>query len=253
VNKRVAIISGAGSGIGRATAVALAEDGFSLALLDVDTSGMERTAADLDTPHACLTVDVTDRPAVDAAVAEAVERFGRLDAVICAAGLTRIIPFLDLPVDDWLKVIDVNLTGTFNLGQAAARAMVGTGGGSIVNIASTAGKSGRPLSAHYSASKFGVIGLTQSMALALAAERIRVNAVCPGIIDTPMWERIDAELALLTGREVGDPMREQVEAIPMRRSGSAPEVADVIRFLISDGARYVTGQSINVSGGLVMH
>jgi meso-butanediol dehydrogenase/(S,S)-butanediol dehydrogenase/diacetyl reductase len=253
VTSRVAIVSGAGSGICKATANALAADGFSLVLLDIDAASLEATASELPGSHACATVDVTDRAAVDAAVESAAARFGRIDAVVCAAGVTNIIPFLDLPLADWEKVVEVNLGGTFNLGQAAARVMVGTGGGSIVNVASTAGKMGRPLSAHYAASKFGVIGLTQSMALALAGDGIRVNAVCPGIIDTPMWERIDAELAQLHGREIGDAKREQVQAIPMRRSGTAEEVADLIRFLIGDGARYITGQAVNVSGGLVMH
>jgi NAD(P)-dependent dehydrogenase (short-subunit alcohol dehydrogenase family) len=246
-------VSGAASGIGNATVNALASDGYSLALLDIDASALEAAASGLATPHLCSVVDVTDRLAVDAAVESAVERFGRVDAVVSAAGITNVIPFLDLPFDDWQRVIDVNLSGTFNLGQAAARAMVGTGGGSVVNVASTAGKMGRPLSAHYAASKFGVIGLTQSMALALADQGIRVNAVCPGIIDTPMWARIDAELARLNGGQVGEAMREQVRAIPMRRAGTAAEVADTIVYLLGDGARYITGQAVNVSGGLVMH
>ena len=149
--------------------------------------------------------------------------------------------------------MEVNLKGTFNLGQAVARVMVGARSGSIVNIASTAGKIGRPLSAHYAASKFGVVGLTQSMAVALAADGIRVNAVCPGIIDTPMWQGIDAELTTMSGLAPGEAMRAQVAEIPMRRAGSAEEVADLVLFLAGDGARYITGQAINISGGLVMH
>jgi sorbitol-6-phosphate 2-dehydrogenase len=250
---RVAIVSGAGSGIGRAAAIGLAEDGFALVLLDIRADGLEETADLIATGRHCAIVDVTDRDAVDAAVDETVRRSGRLDVAVCAAGVMGIVPFLDLDVRDWRSVIDVNLTGTFNVAQAAATVMARAGGGAIVTIASTAGKVGRPLSAHYSASKFGVIGLTQSMALALASHGVRVNAVCPGIIDTPMWARIDADLGALTGRAPGEPMRAQVEDIPMRRAGTAEEVADLVRFLASDRARYITGQAVNVSGGLVTH
>jgi NAD(P)-dependent dehydrogenase (short-subunit alcohol dehydrogenase family) len=250
----VAIVTGAGSGIGRASAIALAKDGYAVALLDLRMAGLDQTASMLrERPYHCAAIDVSKRDEVDAAVAETVRTLGRLDVAVSAAGVTQIRPFLDLTSDDWDRVVEVNLKGTFNLGQAVARVMVGARSGSIVNIASTAGKIGRPLSAHYAASKFGVVGLTQSMAVALAADGIRVNAVCPGIIDTPMWQGIDAELTTMSGLAPGEAMRAQVAEIPMRRAGSAEEVADLVLFLAGDGARYITGQAINISGGLVMH
>jgi meso-butanediol dehydrogenase/(S,S)-butanediol dehydrogenase/diacetyl reductase len=234
--------------------MALAEDGYAVGLLDRSAEALQETANRLGgKPCLCATVDVSHADEVDAAVDETARTFGRLDVAVSAAGVHQVTPFLDLAGADWERVIAVNLNGTFHLGQAAARIMVRAGSGSIINLASTAGKVGRPLSAHYSASKFGVIGLTQSMALALAADGIRVNAVCPGIIDTPMWARIDAELTNLTGGVPGEAMKAQIAEIPVGRAGSAEEVSDLILFLAGDGARYITGQAINVSGGLVMH
>lgn len=254
MTQRVALVTGAGSGIGRASALALARDGHQVAILDLNREGLDRTLEALDgRPSVLLVADVTTRSQVDAAVTATVSRLGRLDVVVNAAEIAQISPFLELAEDDWKRVIDVNLSGTFNVGQAAARAMVRSGGGTILNIASTAGKIGRPLLAHYCASKWGVIGLSQSMALALAGDGIRVNAVCPGIIDTPMWQGLDAELAALQGLDVGDAMRAQVALIPLARAGTAEEVADLVAFLASDRARYITGQAINVSGGFVTH
>jgi len=254
MTQRVAIVTGAGSGIGRASAIALAEVGFAVALLDNRIDALDETGRLLgDKPHLCTAVDVSHRDEVDAAVAETARSMGRLDVAVSAAGITQIAPFLDLTEEDWDRIVDVNLKGTFHLGQAAARIMVRAGAGSIVNVASTAGKVGRPLSAHYSASKFGVVGLTQSMAAALAPEGVRVNAVCPGIIDTPMWKGIDAELSRRSGRQPGQAMRDQVADVPMGRAGSAEEVADLVVFLAGERARYITGQAINISGGLVMH
>jgi meso-butanediol dehydrogenase / (S,S)-butanediol dehydrogenase / diacetyl reductase len=254
MNSRVAIVTGAGSGIGRASAIALADDGYAVALLDVRANALEETVSLLDgKAFLCATVDVSHADEVDRAVAETARKFGRLDVAVSAAGIIQVRPFLDLTGTDWDHVVSVNLKGTFHLGQAVARVMVRAGAGSIVNIASTAGKIGRPLSAHYSASKFGVIGLSQSMALALAGDGVRVNAVCPGIIDTPMWTAIDAELTRMSGRDPGEAREAQIADVPLGRAGSAQEVADLVLFLAGDRARYITGQAINISGGLVTH
>jgi NAD(P)-dependent dehydrogenase (short-subunit alcohol dehydrogenase family) len=254
MRQRVALVTGAGNGIGRATALALARDGCDVALVDRDADGLERTRGSIDGSRTVsVLADVTVRDQVETAVAEAVAGLGGLDVVVNAAGIAQIRPFLELTETDWRKVIDVNLTGTFHVGRAAARAMVRSDGGAIVNLASTAGKIGRAQLAHDCASKWGVIGLSHSMALALAGDGIRVNAVCPGIIDTRMWEGLDAEIAGPEGLQIGDAMRARVADIPLGRAGTAEEVADLITFLASDRARYITGQAVNVSGGFVTH
>jgi meso-butanediol dehydrogenase/(S,S)-butanediol dehydrogenase/diacetyl reductase len=230
----------------------LARAGYALALVDIDPDGLARTAGELN--GALLEVvqaDVRDKTQVDSAVARIADRWQRLDVLVNAAGIIHISSFLDLPEAEWDAVVDVNLKGTFLVGQVVARRMLANGGGRIINIASASAKAGRPLAAHYCASKFGVVGLTQSMAHALAPS-ITVNAVCPGVIDTPMWQRIDAETTALSNQAPGAAMRARVRDIPLGRAGTADEVADLVCFLASDQARYITGQSIDVCGGLVM-
>jgi meso-butanediol dehydrogenase/(S,S)-butanediol dehydrogenase/diacetyl reductase len=252
VTPPVALVTGAGGGIGRACAVGLARAGYALALLDVDPSGAAQTAGQLN--GALLqteVVDVRDGGQVNRAIEAVARRWERIDVLVNAAGTIHITPFLDLPETEWDAVLGVNLKGTFLVGQAVARHMVAQGAGRIINIASAAGKAGRPLTSHYCASKFGVIGLTQSMARELAPA-ITVNAVCPGVIDTPMWERIDAETTVLSGQAPGEALRARIRDIPLARAGAPEEVADLVCFLASDSARYITGQAIDVCGGLVM-
>jgi NAD(P)-dependent dehydrogenase (short-subunit alcohol dehydrogenase family) len=230
----------------------LARVGYALALVDIDPGGLARTAGELNGALLEIAqVDVRDKSQVDTAVARIVDRCQRVDVLVNAAGIIHMSRFLELPEDEWDAVVDVNLKGTFLVCQAVARHMSTNGGGRIINIASASAKAGRPLAAHYCASKFGVVGLTQSMAHALAPT-ITVNAVCPGVIDTPMWQRIDAETTALNNQARGEAMRARVRDIPLGRVGTAEEVADLVCFLASDQARYITGQSIDVCGGLVM-
>ena len=248
----IALVTGAGSGIGRACSIALARAGYGLGLLDIDPVGAARTAGELNGALLEVVVaDVRDKTQVDAAVSRVVRRWHRIDVLVNAAGIIHMSRFLDLPESEWDTVIGVNLKGTFLVGQAVAQQMTTQNGGRIINIASAAAKAGRPLAAHYCASKFGVVGLTQSMAHALAPT-VTVNAVCPGVIDTPMWQRIDAETTALTHQARGEAMQARVRDIPLGRAGTAEEVADLVCFLASDQARYITGQSIDVCGGLVM-
>jgi NAD(P)-dependent dehydrogenase (short-subunit alcohol dehydrogenase family) len=240
--ERVALITGAASGIGLATATRLFEAGWKVAAVDRDEKALERVTATLGTPSRVFAsaLDVTDERAAEKAVAMAAEALGRLDGVVNSAGIAADIHALDTPVDLFRKILDVNVVGTFIVARAAARVMRNTGGGAIVNISSVSGVRGSKGRSAYGASKGAVLVLTQVLANDLARHGIRVNAVAPGPIDTPMVQAVhsDADRALWTRH------------IPMRRYGKPEEIATVIEFLL-DGTRsgFVTGEIVAVDGG----
>jgi NAD(P)-dependent dehydrogenase (short-subunit alcohol dehydrogenase family) len=228
---RRAVVTGGLSGIGAATAGLLAARGAAVAVLD------RRPGAD-------VVVDVRDAGAVERAVAAAAERLGGpADVLVASAGVYRIAPFLDLEPDEWDDVMGINLRGVYLTGRAFAQALVGAGRpGAIVNLASTAAlvaDADEP-GAHYNASKAGVVSLTRQMAIELAPHRIRVNCVCPGVIDTPMLRLMDDPAA-------GE--RYLRESVPLRRLGTAAEVAATIAFLASGEAAYITGAALPIDGG----
>jgi NAD(P)-dependent dehydrogenase (short-subunit alcohol dehydrogenase family) len=228
---RRAIVTGGLSGIGAATAGLLAARGSAVAVLD--------RGAEAD-----VVVDVRDADAVGAAVAEAAELLGGpADVVVASAGIYRICPFLDLEPGEWDDVLGTNLRGVYLTGRAAARALVAAGRpGAIVNLASTAapvGDADEP-GAHYNASKAGVVSLTRQMAIELARHGIRVNCVCPGVIDTPMLRLMDDPAA---------GQRYLRQSVPLRRLGTAAEVAASIAFLASHDAAYITGAALPIDGG----
>jgi NAD(P)-dependent dehydrogenase (short-subunit alcohol dehydrogenase family) len=245
---KVALVTGAASGIGRATAEALAGMGARVVASDIDADAGAAAAAELSAAGAdarFVAGDVADMSAMDAIVAAAVNAFGRLD---CAANCAGIggghAPTHEYPVDLWDRILAVNLRGTWLAMRAEIPALLAHGdGGAIVNVASTLGLRGSPNASPYSASKHGVIGLTRTAAIEYAPRRIRVNAVCPGAIDTPM---MDATFKRYPG------FRETlIGFVPMRRMGDAAEVAAAIAWLVSDGASFVTGEALNIEGGLL--
>jgi NAD(P)-dependent dehydrogenase (short-subunit alcohol dehydrogenase family) len=249
----VALITGAGTGIGRAIALRLARDGWGIAINDVEPGRAAAVAAELTATGArCAAVvaDVGDREGARRMVAEAIGALGAVDLLVNNAGLCRLGAVAEFPEADWRATFRVNVDGVFFCCQAVLPHMLSRGRGNIVNLASWSGKAGAAYFGAYCASKFAVIGLTQSLAKEVAARGIRVNAVCPGIVaGTEMRAQVDAASRVL-GRPTST---DRVGWIPMGRLAEPGDVAGVVAFLVSDDARYMTGQAVNVTGGLWMH
>lgn len=239
---KVAVITGAASGNGRETALRFAQEGADLVLPDVYYNGAEGLCTLLRVSgRRCIATqtDVSVKAEVDAMIATAVEEMGRIDIMVANAGIQIGKPFLELTEADWDRVIGVNLKGVFLCGQAAARQMVAQGnGGCIINIASIMATVGAAGAAAYAASKGGVVQLTKSMAIALAPQEIRVNAIAPGFIDTSMTEVL------------GAPLKKMIEdRTPQERFGHPADVANVAAFLASSDAAFITGSTIYTDGG----
>jgi len=200
-----------------------------------------------------LVVDVTRQDQLDAIVPFAEEQFGASPSLaVCCAGIQSFADIFDLTIDEWDRVFDVNARGTFLTMRAVAPAMRAAGRGSIVAVASIQGRLGSRYYAHYSASKAAIISLTKSYAVTLAGDGVRVNSVAPGIVDTVMWRAADRELAELRGVPPGEPRKQRVDQVPLRRAGTPADVAAAVAFLASDDASYITGECLHVCGGDVM-
>jgi NAD(P)-dependent dehydrogenase (short-subunit alcohol dehydrogenase family) len=239
---RVALITGAASGIGLATVERLLEVGWKVAALDRDEGALASLAERIGKPQRLFTstLDVTNEAAAEKAIAMAGEALGRIDGVVNSAGIAADIPALDTPVELFRKILDVNVVGTFIVARAAARVMRSTGGGAIVNVSSVAGLRGGKGRSAYGSSKGAVIVLTQVLANDLARYGIRVNAVAPGPVDTPMMQAMHNERDRALWKR----------HIPMQRYAKPAEIASVIEFLL-DGTRssYITGEIVAVDGG----
>mgnify|MGYP000184997249 CR=1 FL=1 len=250
--QKVALITGAGSGIGAAIARTLSARGFHVLVTDRDVEAAERVAREIGGEARVL--DVTDAAAVTAAAQAAITQHGRLDVWVSNAGVSSMTPFLEVDAEQLTRTLAVNLQAVFTCGQAAARAMVGTGRpGRIVNLASMAGKQGRvPYLSDYVASKFGVVGLTQAMAFELAASDITVNCVCPGYVATPMQDRELAWEAALRGTTAAAVRDLWIADTPLGRLETPDDVARAVAFLVSDDASFITGEALAVNGGAYM-
>ena len=255
---QVAIVTGAGRGIGRATALRLAREGASVTVADINEANAKEVAEEIESTAGNaypFTVDVTDKTDAERMVSETVAQFGKLDILVNNAGIAIIASLMDTDEATWDALMNVNAKGVLLCSQAAARQMIAQGnGGRIINNASGAGKTapGRstPLGA-YAASKHAVVALTKQFGLELSPHGILVNCVCPGIVDTPMWDLIDREIAQLEDAPVGSVKARAVARIPVGRIQQPEDVANLIAFLASEDSNYITAQAVNVSGGLL--
>ncbi|MCA9860585.1 MAG: L-iditol 2-dehydrogenase [Thermomicrobiales bacterium] len=250
---KVAIVTGGGSGIGRGISLRLAADGATVVVADLDLDAADRVAAeiaDLSGRATGVQVDVRKQDSVQAMVDATVDTYDGIDILVNNAGVGKIIPFFETTEADWDFMFDVNCKGVLFCSQAVAKVMIEQGrGGKIVNLASQAGRRGEALVLAYCASKACVISMTQSMALALAEHKINVNAVAPGIVDTPFWEEVDRQFATLLNMEIGEPKRTFTQSIPLGRIEQPEDVAGAVAFLASSDADYITQQCLNVDGG----
>jgi meso-butanediol dehydrogenase / (S,S)-butanediol dehydrogenase / diacetyl reductase len=251
-HQRTALVTGAAGGIGRAIALALAGAGHRVAIADVDEAGLSQTAASGTGEFRSYRADVTDAAAVAGAVSRLATEWGVPQVVVNAAGISTMARLVDISEDDWDATMAVNAKGTFLVLRAVLPAMISQRAGSIINIASVAGIEGAELLSHYCASKFAVVGLTQAAAKEVAGFGIRVNAVCPGLIRTPMQDREVVWEAELSGGTPDQIRQGYVDMTPIGRLGSPQDVARLVTFLASDCSDFITGQSIHVDGGLRM-
>lgn len=252
---RVAIVTGAGRGIGRGIAQALAREGARVVIADIAYRDATHVAADLRKESRgalAVKVDVTKIADVHKMVERTLARFGCIDILVNNAGIIRVGTVVEMSEQDWDAVLAVNLKGTFLCCQAVAPHMMARRSGKIINISSTAGRRGLPGKAHYHASKFGVIGFTQSLALELAPYNINVNCICPGVVTTAMHTQVLTPFAARRqGISEEDAYQRVIDSIPLRRPQTPDDIGNLTAFLASEDARNITGQSINVSGGSV--
>lgn len=254
MENRSAIVTGAGSGIGRAIALRLAKEGIDVAVADINPAGAATVAREVQAAGGRalpVDVDVSKPEQVYAMVDKVVEEFGKLDVMVANAGVNRGMPLQEVTEETWDWIMDINAKGVYFCDQAAGIQMIKQGyGGRILNAASGAGRKGSRNLSVYCASKFAVIGVTQCFAAELAPYKITVNAYCPGIVDTPLWSSLDQDMAAIPGALR---MADHIGNTPLGRVQHPKDVAGLVAFLVSPDAGFITGQSIIQDGGKLMY
>ncbi len=252
---KVAIITGAGRGIGRGIALKFAQEGAKVVVAEINSQAARDAAEEIQKANGqarWIKTDVTKKAEAEAMVAFALQEFGQIDILVNNAGIVLAGSFLEFSEEDWDRIIAVNLKGVVFCTQAAVKEMMKRKSGKIINIASRLGKVGGPYVASYTATKFAVIGLTQSNALEFAPH-ITVNAICPGIVLTEMWDYLSEVLGKIRGIAPEDIIKQRItQQVPMGRGQHPEDVAKVALFLASSDADYITGQALNDSGGQEM-
>jgi NAD(P)-dependent dehydrogenase (short-subunit alcohol dehydrogenase family) len=247
---KVAIVTGGASGIGKAIVKRFFDEGARLVVADRDETAAEALAKSLGAGAFSVPLEVTTQESIDHLVAVVTERAGGIDVLVNCAGVYALTPVTEVSREQWSTLFSINVDGTFFTMQAVAKQMIKQGrGGKIINLASQAGRRGERLGAAYCATKAAVISLTQSAGLALIEHRINVNAIAPGIIDTPMWDVVDGEFASLENIPVGEKKSQVSRQIPYGRMGQPEEVTGCAVFLASDDSEYVVAQTYGVDGG----
>ncbi len=254
VEGKAVIVTGAGRGIGAEIARDLARNGARVCVADLNVKAAKDVASEIGKNAMAAEVNVADRASTKALIEAAVKHFGRLDVMFNNAGISQTCPFMDVTEKDWQRIMDVNGLGVLIGTQEAATQMKAQGaGGKIINTASIAGKQGYPLFAHYCASKFAVVALTQAAARALAADRITVNCFGPGVVRTELWEQLDREFMELGVTQKPDQaINEFSQSILVGRYSKPGDITGVTTFLASTGSDYITGQTFMVDGGMVL-
>jgi 2-hydroxycyclohexanecarboxyl-CoA dehydrogenase len=241
---KIAIVTGSGRGIGRAIAEKLAAEGATVVVTDIDEATTKETAEAIGGSAIGVRTDVTSRESVEAMVEQVREQFGRIDVLVNNAGWDKVGPFVNSDPADWDRVIQINLYGVLNTSRAVLPIMAEQRGGTVINLASDAGRVGSSGEAVYSAAKGGVIAFTKTIAREMARSQVTANCVCPGPTDTALFAEVTDE---------NPKLREALSrAIPLRRLGQPTDLANVVAFLACDEAAFMTGQTVSVSGGLTM-
>ncbi|MFB2550446.1 L-iditol 2-dehydrogenase [Ensifer soli] len=247
---KVAFITGGARGIGAAIATAYVAEGAKVVIADIETEAAAELASRLGASAHAVRLDVRSGDSIAEAVDEAVARFGRLDILVNNAGVFDMAPIAEVTEEMYRRQFDINVGGLIFVTKAVVAKMRLHGeGGSVINLSSQAGRRGEANIVLYCATKAAVISITQSLALELVKEGIRVNAIAPGVVDTPMWERVDALFAKYENRPLGEKKRLVGEAVPAGRMGRPEDFAGPAVFLASDAAGYVVAQTLNVDGG----
>ncbi|MEG0257361.1 MAG: sorbitol-6-phosphate dehydrogenase [Christensenella sp.] len=250
---KVVVITGAAQGLGQALAQRCSDEGAKVVVGDMNYDGAVATAGLLADAIA-VKVDVTKYEDCEALIGAAVEKYGRVDVLVANAAIVMSSPIEEFDPNKWKLVIDVNLCGFFNTVKAAVPVMKKQGGGSIVQINSKSGKKGSAKNSAYASSKFGGIGLVESLALELAADNIRINAICPGnMLDSPLWvNSLFKQYAKNQGITEAEVRQKYIDQVPMGRGCQYEDIANCLVFIGSDDASYMTGQALNVTGGQQM-